>query len=57
MLALLIVGIASFWRRSVYAGEKGGPRVPTPRQIRNEWFAKGEIDTDEYEERLHALRD
>jgi putative membrane protein len=56
LLALLIIGIASLWRRSSNSGETISAR-PTPRQILNERFARGEIDKDEYQERLSALRD
>jgi uncharacterized membrane protein len=44
LLALLVIGIASFWRRSANRDETAGPHSPTPRQILNERFAKGEID-------------
>jgi putative membrane protein len=57
LLTLFIIGIASFWRRSANNGETVGPHSRTPRQILNERFAKGEIDKDEYEDRLRALRE
>lgn len=57
LVVLLIVGIASLGRRPPSSSETSAPPSPTPRQILNERFAKGEIDKDEYQERLNALRD
>jgi putative membrane protein len=57
LLTFLIVVIISSWRRTSNSDETSGPRSPTPSQILKERFAKGEIDKDEYQERLSLLRD
>lgn len=56
LFALVIIGIASFWRRSEGDGTTSVKRL-TPRQILDERFAEGEIDKEEYQDRLNALRD
>jgi putative membrane protein len=48
-LSLLAFGIAVFWRRG-----RGGAGDPA-RRILGERFARGEIDADEYRERLAQL--
>jgi putative membrane protein len=40
--------------RSVHTG--GGGTARSPRDILNDRYARGEIDTEEYEERISKLR-
>ncbi|HUH06801.1 MAG TPA: SHOCT domain-containing protein [Egibacteraceae bacterium] len=53
LVAAVIIG-------GVWAAASGGRRQPDPagraREILNERYARGEISTDEYRERLEALR-
>jgi putative membrane protein len=61
LLALIIVLIVRLvlWRRHGWYrhqwGHYGVPPTPTPHQILAERYAKGEINTEEYHERLREL--
>lgn len=57
ILALIAWGLFLLWRASVGGEEAGSaPRPPTPEAILRERLARGEIDPDEYRQRLEALR-
>lgn len=49
-----VAGIAIF--RGIRQGQMEGPRTRDAAQILDERFARGEIDTDEYQARRDALR-
>lgn len=51
VIALIVWAVSAFSSR---AGSRPDQR-PTPRQILDERFAKGEIDQDEYDRRRKAL--
>jgi putative membrane protein len=63
----MTIGMALFWASLIvgvlllarYLGRTGRPDAasprPAPEQLLAERFARGEIDTDEYVERLEAL--
>lgn len=57
ILALIAWGLFLIWRASA-GGEGAGspPRPPTPEAILRERLARGEIDPEEYRQRLEALR-
>ena len=57
LLTLLIIGIVAFRGRPSKSRETSASRSSTPRQILSERFARGEIDKDEYQDRLSLLRD
>jgi len=52
---LLIVLIVILVRWLTNSRQSASCRVPTPREILDERFARGEIQRDEYEERRKAL--
>ena len=54
--ALLIIGIVALVRYLGHTGRQGAAPRPTPEQVLAERLARGEIDTDEYRERLDTLR-
>jgi putative membrane protein len=51
LLLLIATAIALFWR-----GRGSGDDYDSPRRILGERFARGEINADEYRERLAQLR-
>ncbi|HEX8347243.1 MAG TPA: hypothetical protein VF657_21265 [Actinoplanes sp.] len=55
--ALVIVGIVALVRYLDSDGRRGGPEMhrPTPQQTLAERFARGNIDEDEYIQRLQVL--
>lgn len=56
--ALLIIGIIALIRYVGRTPRRDAPTAPraTPEELLAERFARGEIGTDEYRERLQALR-
>jgi putative membrane protein len=60
MMFMIVVIGAAIWaflastRSNVSTGQ---PARPTPEEILNERFARGEIDSAEYRERIDALHD
>jgi putative membrane protein len=52
LLLLIATAIALVWRRGRGSGDDGD----SPRRILGERFARGEINADEYRERLAQLR-
>ncbi len=50
-LLVAVIVVAFFWRRS-----RGAYRGDSPRRILAERFARGEIDGDEYRDRLAHLQ-
>jgi len=56
--ALLIIGIVALVRYVGHTGRQNAalPSRLTPEQVLAERLARGEIDTDEYRERLETLR-
>ncbi len=55
LLGFLIAGVLAILRRSGGRDDGRKPRSPTPREILDERFAKGEIDKEEYEDRRKTL--
>ena len=55
LFGLLVAGVLAFLRRSEDRGDFPRSRSPTPREILDERFAKGEIDKDEYEDRRKTM--
>ncbi|MEV0901608.1 SHOCT domain-containing protein [Actinoplanes sp. NPDC049802] len=56
LLTVLIVGLV-VWLAVSYARPRGGTEdTGTARRILAERYARGELDTEEYNERLAALR-
>jgi putative membrane protein len=56
---LVIAGIVALVRYAGRGGQTGTPtgEGPTPQRILTERFARGEIDEDEYTQRLRVLTD
>ncbi|WP_285580042.1 SHOCT domain-containing protein [Actinoallomurus iriomotensis] len=56
--AVLILGVVALVRYLGRSGQRDGTSSarPTPEQLLAERFARGEIDAEEYRERLHTLR-
>ena len=54
LLLLIATAIALLWRRG--RGPADGDGNDSPRRILGERFARGEINADEYRERLAQLR-
>jgi len=58
-LGLILVGVVFVVRASGYGkpATPSGPtvRLPTPQQLLSERFARGEIDEEEYSQRLRVL--
>jgi len=69
--ALMAIGTILFWGAVIYGivalvryarrddpqrGEPAGPPAPEPERLLAERFARGEIDEDEYYQRLTSLR-
>ena len=69
--ALMTISMILFWGAVIYGivvlvrrtrrdgpqrGEPAGPIAPGPEQLLAERFARGEIDEDEYHQRLTSLR-
>ena len=69
--ALMAIGTIMFWGAVIYGivalvryarrddpqrGEPAGPPAPEPERLLAERFARGEIDEDEYYQRLTSLR-
>ena len=69
--ALMAIGTVLFWGAVIYAidsqvsytrpdgpqrQEPAGPPAPGPERLLAERFARGEIDEDEYHQRLTSLR-
>lgn len=52
---LLIVLVVLLIRWLTDSHDSPRPRIPTPREILDERFAKGEIDREDYETRRKAL--
>ncbi len=56
---LIIVGVLALVRYLGRTGQQSGapsPAPPTPEQVLAERFARGEIDEEEYRQRLDTLR-
>jgi putative membrane protein len=51
---LLAAGIVAVVRYTGRGGQDSTPR-PTPRDVLDDRFARGEIEDDEYRRRLHVL--
>jgi putative membrane protein len=69
--ALMTISMILFWGAVIYGivalvryahrdgpqrGEPAGPPAPEPERLLAERFARGEIDEDEYHQRLTSLR-
>jgi putative membrane protein len=54
--SLVVFGVVAIFRGDRESRSIQPPRGSDPQQILDERFARGEIDRDEYEARLHALR-
>lgn len=57
LVFVVVVGVA-VWAvlNANRSHTQGGPRSPSPEEVLAHRFARGEIDTAEYHERLEALR-
>ena len=70
--ALMAIGMVLFWGAVIFGivavvryarrdgpqrGEPAGPPAPGPERLHAERFARGEIDEDEYHQRLTSLRE